>query len=141
MASPFNRQEKQFKGSSTTRILMGFRTLSHCFRMAFLAPSHFPGPVRRYWQGEQGPKKIFIASMGSLRSRAGTLGLIPMKEPSSSQYTRQSVFRTSSKDKPNLNQIGERKRQQICTVSKLKYKPGIENSVLGESGSLIFSFL
>ena len=45
--------------SFRTRVFMGARVRSHCVRMASRAPSHCPGPCRRYWYGVHGPKKTF----------------------------------------------------------------------------------
>ena len=45
--------------SFRTRVFIGARVRSHCVRMASRAPSHCPGPCRRYWYGVHGPKKTF----------------------------------------------------------------------------------
>jgi hypothetical protein len=54
--------------------------------MAFLAPSHFPVPVRRNWYDEHGPKKRVKARRGSIRSIENKLGFALMEVRRSSMY-------------------------------------------------------
>lgn len=61
-------------GSSTVRVLVALIVRSHWVKMAFLAPSHFPGPVKRNWYGVHGPKKTVKARRGSVRSIENRLG-------------------------------------------------------------------
>lgn len=63
--------------SGTTLVLKGWATRSHWVRIAWRAPAHCPGPVRRYWYGVQGPKKTFTQSTGSLRSSLRKFGRTP----------------------------------------------------------------
>lgn len=60
--------------SFTIRVLVTLNVRSHWVMIAFLAPSHFPGPVRRNWYGVHGPKKMVKARCGSVRSRENMLG-------------------------------------------------------------------
>ena len=46
--------------------------------MAFLAPFHAPGPMRRYCAGVQGPKKHLRAKVGSLKKSFSRFGLQPI---------------------------------------------------------------
>lgn len=62
-------------GSVTTLVLIGWNTRSHWVRIAWRAPAHFPGPVRRYWYGVQGPKKPAVPE--SLKKSYGMFGLTP----------------------------------------------------------------
>lgn len=64
-------------GSGTTRVLKGWATRSHWVRMAWRAPAHCPGPVRRYWYGVHGPKKAFTQSTGSVSSILRRFGRTP----------------------------------------------------------------
>ena len=48
-------------------LLIG-KILSHIVTIVCLAPSHFPGPVSRYWNGRRGPKKHCQARDGSENS-------------------------------------------------------------------------
>ena len=43
--------------------------LSHCVRIASLAPAQAPGPCSRYWYGVQGPKYTSLAKTGSDMNR------------------------------------------------------------------------
>ena len=64
--------------SCTVRVLVTLMVRSHWVKMAFLAPFHFPGPVRRNWYGVHGPKKMVKARRGSVRSRENRLGFASM---------------------------------------------------------------
>lgn len=44
-----SKVSKEDGDSCTVRVLVAFTVRSHWVKMAFLAPSHFPGPVRRKW--------------------------------------------------------------------------------------------
>lgn len=46
--------------------------------MAPLAPGHAPGPMRRYWAAQQGPKKHLRARIGSLKKSLLRCGLQPI---------------------------------------------------------------
>lgn len=72
-----NRMDGLVSGSGTSLVLKGWATRVHCVRIACRAPAHCPGPVRRYWYGVQGPKKIFTQSTGSLRSSIRRFGRTP----------------------------------------------------------------
>lgn len=54
--------------------------------MTLLAPGHAPGPVRRYWAAQQGPKKHLKAKRGSLKKSLLRSGLQPIKSASWSLY-------------------------------------------------------
>ena len=54
--------------------------------MAFFAPTHVPGPIRRYCAGVQGPKKHLRAKTGSLTKSLHKSGLQPTSLAISSQY-------------------------------------------------------
>ena len=67
-------------------VLTAYTVLLRAFSMAFLAPTHEPGPIKRYCEGVQGPNKHLKASTGSLRNNFIKLGLHPIISASSSQY-------------------------------------------------------
>lgn len=54
--------------------------------MTLLAPDHAPGPMRRYWAAQQGPKKHLKAKSGSLKKSLLRSGLQPIKSASWSLY-------------------------------------------------------
>lgn len=54
--------------------------------MTPLAPGHAPGPMRRYWAAQQGPKKHLKARRGSLKKSLLRSGLQPTKSASWSLY-------------------------------------------------------
>lgn len=64
--------------SCTLRVLVTLNVRSHWVKMAFLAPSHFPGPVKRNWYGVDGPKKMVKPRRGSVRSIENRLGFALM---------------------------------------------------------------
>lgn len=72
--------------SCTIQVLVTLNVRSHWVKMAFLAPFHFPGPVRRNWYGVHGPKKMVKARRGSVRSRENRLGFALILVRSSSMY-------------------------------------------------------
>lgn len=72
--------------SCTVRVRVALSVRSHWFKMAFLAPFHFPGPVKRNWYGVHGPKKMAKARRGSVRSIENRLGLALISVRSSSMY-------------------------------------------------------
>jgi len=63
--------------SGTALVLKGWANRSHWVRIAWRAPAHCPGPVRRYWYGVQGPKKILTQSTGSVSSSVRRFGRTP----------------------------------------------------------------
>lgn len=76
------------------------------------------------------------ASQGSVQSSPSTLGLAPMKEASVSRYTSHSVFRISSKVRPNLNEPEKRKRQEEDL-----YQQGLEELGWRSSAPLVLLHL
>lgn len=74
MLMSLKKLSKEDGDSRTVRVLVGLSVRSHWVRMVFLAPCHFPGPVRRNWYEEQGPKKMANARRGSVSSRERRLG-------------------------------------------------------------------
>lgn len=72
--------------SCTIRVLVALNVRSHWVMIAFRAPSHFPGPVKRNWYGVHGPKKMAKARRGSVRSRENRLGFALIAVRSSSTY-------------------------------------------------------
>lgn len=64
--------------SFTILVLVTLNVRSHWVMMAFLAPSHFPGPVKRYWYGVHGPKNMVKARHGSVRRMENRLGFASM---------------------------------------------------------------
>ena len=71
-------EDGPLSGSGTGLVLKGWATRSHWVRIAWRAPAHCPGPVRRYWYGVQGPKKTLTHSAGSLSSSLRRFGRTPI---------------------------------------------------------------
>lgn len=72
--------------SGTTLVLNGWTTRSHWVRMAWRAPSHRPGPTKRYWYGVHGPAKARQASLGSLIKSHSKFGRAPIRAARESRY-------------------------------------------------------
>lgn len=72
--------------SCTIRVLVALRVRSHWVKMASLAPSHLPGPVKRNWYGVNGPKKMVKARRGSVSSMENRLGFALIEVRRSSMY-------------------------------------------------------
>lgn len=88
-ASKLKSLRKLAKGdgdSCTIRVLVALRVRSHWVKMASLAPSHLPGPVKRNWYGVHGPKKMVKARRGSVRSMENRLGFALIEVRRSSMY-------------------------------------------------------
>lgn len=60
--------------SCTTLVFVTLNVWFHRVMIAFLAPSHFPEPVKWNWYGVHGLKKMVKARRGSVRSRENRLG-------------------------------------------------------------------
>lgn len=54
-------------------------SLRYVSSMTCLAPGHAPGPMRRYWAAQQGPKKHLMARRGSLKKSLPRFGLQPIR--------------------------------------------------------------
>lgn len=70
--------EQLDSGSGAALVRKGCATRSHWVWMARRAPSHWPGPVRRYWYGVHGPRNTFNHSLGSVRNRRRRFGRTPI---------------------------------------------------------------
>lgn len=81
-----SKTAKGNEDSRTVRVRVALSVRFHWFKMAFLAPFHFPGPVKRNWYGVHGPKKMANARRGSVRSIENRLGFALISIRSSSMY-------------------------------------------------------
>lgn len=68
-----------------TRVFVAYITFPGASSMAFLAPAQVPGPMSRYCDGVQGPKKHLSAKPGSLKKSLTKFGLQPISLANSSQ--------------------------------------------------------
>ena len=76
--------------------------------MTPLAPGHAPGPMRRYWAAQQGPKKHLKARRGSLKKSLLRSGLQPIKFASWSLYGMLETCRIKIEKRPAEHFILER---------------------------------
>ena len=72
--------------------------------MAFLAPDQAPGPMSRYCDGVQGPKKHRRAKPGSLKKSLKKFGLQPISLANSSQ---QGIQSTCKQEQRKITQYSE----------------------------------
>ena len=72
-------------------------SLRYVSSMTCLAPGHAPGPMRRYWAAQQGPKKHLMARRGSLKKSLPRFGLQPIRSAIWSLYTMLDTWRLNNK--------------------------------------------
>ena len=72
-------------------------SLRYVSSMTCLAPGHAPGPMRRYWAAQQGPKKHLMARRGSLKKSLPRFGLQPIRSAIWSLYAMLDTWRLNNK--------------------------------------------